>query len=389
MLKNSPKSAERTAKITPFRVMTVLERASQLEAGGRSIIHMEVGEPDFVTAKPIIEAGQQALDNGHIHYTAATGIPQLKEKISQYYLQKFDVVVNVDRICVTPGASGGLSLLSHLLLNPGDGILLADPGYPCNRNFIHLAGAEPQLVPVNKESNFQPSLTLLDKFARHNTTGVWLATPANPTGTILDEKSLREITQWARARNAHVLVDEIYQGLHYLDELPTALKEDSTAFIVNSFSKYFGMTGWRLGWIIFPPEYTEIVTTLAQNLFISASSIAQFAALAAFEPATIEILEERRHQFRKRRDFLYKALIELGFCVETKTQGGLYIYAGIEQFSTDAEQFCMDMLENHGVALTPGVDFGDNACNKYVRFAFTTEMKNLQQGIDRLRQALV
>ena len=385
---NTVSKRDLLSRINPFRVMTVMQRAHELEAAGRKIVHMEVGEPDFTTAGPIIEAGKQALDAGRTQYTPAPGIPALREALATYYKQRYGVALSRERILITPGASGGLTLLANLLVSPGDGILLSDPAYPCVRNFIQLMNAQPQLVPVGPEHNFQPTLELLEQHRRRHTSGVWLASPSNPTGTILERERLAAICQWGKAGGLHVLVDEIYHGLHYVDDLPSALELDPSVFVVNSFSKYFGMTGWRLGWIVVPDAFVEHANILAQNLYISASSIAQYAALAAFTDEAQALFEQRRDAFRQRRDYLVHSLAELGFGLSEHIQGAFYLYADISRFSSDCEQFCHDILENHGVALTPGTDFGDYHSQRYVRFAFTTSMENLQLGVQRLRAAL-
>lgn len=376
------------SKVKPFRVMTVMERACELEAQGRKIVHMEVGEPDFSTAQTIIEAGKAALDNGFTKYTPAPGITRLRDCLVDYYQSRYGVAISRERVLITPGASGGLTLLANMLVVAGEGVLLTDPGYPCVRNFIHLLAAEPQLIPVAMEQNFQPTIELLDHYCQANTTGLWLASPSNPTGTIMERDRLQEVCDWARNKGLHLLVDEIYHGLHYVEDLPSVLELDQSCFVVNSFSKYFGMTGWRLGWIVIPQSYTEMANILAQNLYISASSIAQYAALAAFEDDTREILEQRREAFRQRGDYLAKALKELGFVLPESTQGAFYLYADIAKFSNDSEDFCRKMLEQHGLAITPGTDFGEYRANSFVRFAFTTDLDNLELAVERLRQAL-
>ena len=376
------------AKVNPFRVMTVMHRAAEMEAAGRKIVHMEVGEPDFTTAQPIIDAAKKALDDGKTQYTAAPGIAELRHCIASYYEQRHGVQLDSRRVLVTPGASGGLTLLANLLIESGDGILLSDPAYPCVRNFIHMMNGVPQLVPVERQHNFQPTVELLNKHVDQSTTGVWLASPANPTGTILERARLQAICEWAHKQNFHVLVDEIYHGLHYVDDLPSVLELDDSAFVVNSFSKYFGMTGWRLGWIVVPEFAIEMANILAQNLYISASSIAQYAALAAFEESTQEIFESRRLAFQQRRDFLANALKEIGFELADHIQGAFYVYANISRFSNDAESFCQSLLEQYGVAITPGTDFGDFKSNQFVRFAFTTSMQDLELGVDRIRTAI-
>ncbi|MDA0280657.1 MAG: aminotransferase class I/II-fold pyridoxal phosphate-dependent enzyme [Proteobacteria bacterium] len=377
------------SKVNPFRVMTVMARAQHLESQGRRIVHMEAGEPDFSSAQPIIDAGKRALDDGLTQYTAATGLAQLRECLSVHYRENYNVEVDANRILITPGASGGLNLLANLLVRAGDGVLLSDPAYPCVRNFIHMMSAQPQLIPVGIEQNFQPTLEQLDEYCTDKTSGLWLASPSNPTGTILERSKLKEACNWAASRQKHLLVDEIYHGLHYVDDLPSVLELDQSAFVVNSFSKYFGMTGWRLGWIVVPQEHVEMATILAQNMYISASSISQYAALAAFTPEAKRIFEERREAFRLRRDFLAGALKSMGFSLSDNIQGAFYIYADISKFSDDCEIFCRDMLEDHGVALTPGTDFGDFQSKRHVRIAFTTDMDSLELGVQRLQNALL
>jgi len=377
------------SKVNPFRVMTVMARAQQLESEGRRIVHMEVGEPDFSSAQPIIDSGKRALDDGLTQYTQAIGLAELRECLSVHYRENYNVEVGANRILITPGASGGLNLLANLLVRAGDGVLLSDPAYPCVRNFIHMMSAQPQLIPVGIEQNFQPTLEQLDEYCTDNTSGLWLASPSNPTGTILERSKLKAACDWAASRQKHILVDEIYHGLHYVDDLPSVLELDQSAFVVNSFSKYFGMTGWRLGWIVVPQEHIEMATTLAQNMYISASSISQYAALAAFTPEARQIFEQRREAFRNRRDFLAGALKSMGFLLSDNIQGAFYVYANISKFSDDCEKFCHDMLEDHGVALTPGTDFGDFESKNHVRIAFTTDMDSLELGVQRLQNALL
>ena len=385
---HQPSKLTELAKINPFRVMTVMQRATELEAEGNKIVHMEVGEPDFSTARPIIDEAKRALDSGFTHYTAAVGIDELRRALADHYLERYGVSVDKERILVTPGASGGLSLLANLLVGQDDGVLITDPSYPCVRNFIHLMNASPQLVPVDRTQNFQPSVQQLENFADDRTCGVWLASPGNPTGSILDREALTSICSWCSDKELHLLIDEIYHGLHYVDDLPSVLEVDDSAFVVNSFSKYFGMTGWRLGWIVVPDYAVDKAKILAQNLYISPSSVAQYAALAGFSEEARIILEQRRESFRERRDFLCASLQEIGFIVAEEVQGAFYVYADISRFSENSGQFCHDMLESHGVAITPGTDFGDFRAEQFVRFAFTTGMDNLALGVERLRRAL-
>ena len=374
--------------VNPFQVMLVLNRATELERQGRKIVHMEAGEPDFATAAPIREAAKRALDAGLTQYTQAPGIPELRDALVLHYRQRHKLELPRERILITLGASGGLAILSNLLLRPGAGVLLTDPSYPCYRNLVRLAGAEPQLMSIGVEDDFQPTAELLEKHRASHTAGLWLASPGNPTGAVIPRRRLREISDWADAAGAHLLLDETYHGLHYVADMPSVLEMNPDAFVVNSFSKYFGMTGWRLGWIVVPERHAEAANILAQNLFISPSSFAQHAALAAFTPAAREIFEQRRAAFRQRRDFLAAELGDLGMLLPREIQGAFYAYANISAFSRDSEAFCREMLEQHGVAITPGTDFGEINGNEYVRMTFTTGMDDLQLGVKRLRQAL-
>ena len=388
MSNNQAQLSPKMGQVNPFRVMTVMHRAAELESEGYKVVHMEVGEPDFSTALPIVNAAKVALDKGRTRYTAASGIVELRKAIALRYAEKYDQEVSADRVLITPGASGGLTLLANMLVSPGESILLTDPAYPCVRNFIYMLSAVPQLIPVSMKQNYQPTIDQLDIFRTSQTAGLWLASPSNPTGTILERERLRSVCEWAKYNGLHILVDEIYHGLQYVDDVPSVLELDSSAFVVSSFSKYFGMTGWRLGWIVVPEAFVDIANILAQNLFISAPSISQYAALAAFTEEAEEIFEERKSAFKKRKDYLAKELTALGFQLSDNIQGAFYIYANISKYSDDSEEFCRDLLNNYKVAITPGADFGEIKANEFVRFAFTTSMDNLEIGVERLRSAL-
>jgi aspartate/methionine/tyrosine aminotransferase len=378
--------------------MNVLERARQLELTGREIIHLEVGEPDFTTAAPIAEAGIKAIKAGHTAYTPAAGLPALRHRISQFYSEHHGVDIDASRILVTPGASGALVLLANLLLNTGDTVLMPDPSYPCNRNFVHLAGARARLIPPEQPGDAAPSLTQLNKLMDSSVRGLWLASPANPTGAVIPHEQLAVLAQWAQQYRVHLMVDEIYQGLDFITgtsaprsmgDLPTALALGGDTLVVNSFSKYFGMTGWRVGWIVVPGYLVESANILAQNLFISAPTVSQMAAIVAFDSEVVEILEQRRDAYRQRRDFLAASLRSLGFVLPWDPQGAFYCYADISSFSDDCEAFCHQLLEQHGIAATPGTDFGEHQARRYVRFAYTSSMQNLEKAMERLAKALV
>ncbi|MBR7801556.1 pyridoxal phosphate-dependent aminotransferase [Undibacterium fentianense] len=380
--------SQRSQAIEPFHVMALLARANELQAAGHDVIHLEIGEPDFVTAAPIIRAGQAALAAGHTRYTAARGLPALREAISQFYQIRYGLQIAPHRILITPGGSGALLLATSLLVNPGKHWLMADPGYPCNRHFLRLVEASAKLVPVGAESNYQLTADLIRHFSDENTVGSLVASPANPTGTILDRDQLRSISDVLSAQGQHLVVDEIYHGLTYGTDACSVLEVDDHAFVLNSFSKYFGMTGWRLGWLVAPDAAVPELEKLAQNLYISASSVAQYAALACFEPESIAIFEERRQAFAQRRDFLLPALRELGFKIEVEPQGAFYLYADMSAFGGDAYRFCQHFLETEHLAFTPGLDFGQHRAQQHVRFAYTQDLSRLQVAVDRIAHGL-
>lgn len=373
------------ADIAPFFVMDLLARARELEAGGRSIIHMEVGEPDYPTPKPIVEAGKRALEQGLTHYTPAVGLPQLREAIAGHYRVHYGIEVGPERIVVTPGASGALQLMLSVLVEPGDEVLVSDPGYPCNRNFVRLVEGRAVDVPVGPESGYQMTPELIARYGSTRTCCVMLATPSNPTGTLLSPGEMERLHGASGELGARLLVDEIYHGISYGPAPPSALEIADDLFVINSFSKYFGMTGWRLGWLVAPTEFVGDIDKLAQNIFLSAPTPAQHAALAAFKPETLECLEQRVETFRQRRDFLLPAVRELGFEVAAEPQGAFYLYADCSRFTRDSMAFCREILEKVGVAITPGRDFGRNGADTHLRFAYTTSMEKLQEGVERLR----
>jgi aspartate/methionine/tyrosine aminotransferase len=383
----SPYSA-RSRDIEPFHVMALLARANELQAAGFDVIHLEIGEPDFTTAAPIIAAGQAALAAGQTRYTAARGLPQLREAISGFYAQRYQVDIDPQRILITPGGSGALLLASSLLVDPGKHWLLADPGYPCNRHFLRLVEGSAQLVPSGPETRYQLTPELVAQYWNGDSVGALVASPANPTGTLLHRDELAALSAALKQRNGHLVVDEIYHGLTYSVDAASVLEVDNDAFVLNSFSKYFGMTGWRLGWLVAPPEAVADLEKLAQNLYISAPSMAQHAALACFEPQTLEILEERRGEFARRRDFLLPALRELGFGIAVEPEGAFYLYADISAFGGDAFAFCHHILETEHVAITPGLDFGRFKAGHHVRFAYTQSLPRLQEAVERIQRGL-
>ena len=382
--------AERLDAISPFRVMELMERAKTLERAGRHVVHFEVGEPDFPTAQPIIDAGHAALAAGQTKYTQALGIPELREAIADDYTRRLQLPVSPERVVVTSGASAGLLLLAGLTLDPGDELLLADPGYPCNEVFVLLTGARARRIPVTPASGFQITPEQLDAHWGERTRGLLLASPANPTGAIIGRVELETLALATQARGGWVLLDEIYQGLVYDEaaDYRSGLEISDDILVLNSFSKYFGMTGWRLGWMVLPEAVVEAVTPLAQNLFISPSSIAQHAALAAFSDAAMVVHEQRRATFAERRDRLLAGLLALGFAVPVIPAGAFYLYVDVSHTGLSATDFCWRLVDEFQVAVTPGTDFGANQAESYVRFAYTTSDADIDLGLERLGTAL-
>ena len=388
-VRRSLQLAKRLEEIAPFRVMELMARANELAASGHDVIHLEVGEPDFATPAPIIEAAQNGLQLGMTKYTDARGTLALRRAISAYYSNRFAVDVDPDRIFVTAGASGGLLLLIGLLVNAGENLLLADPGYPCNRHFLASFEAEGRLVPVTASDNYQLTPKAIDYWWNDQTRGILVATPANPTGSVINVSDLARLHDSVRARDGYFLVDEIYQGLSE-QQAPSqsALSVSDDLFVINSFSKFFGMTGWRLGWVVVPEACSRDLEKLAQNLFICPSAIAQHAALAAFSESALEIMEGQRLEFARRRNFLVPALRELGFDIPRDPEGAFYVYCGLPESVEDAETFCRRLLETEFVAITPGTDFGFFEADQKVRISFSRDMAELEEAVERIARVL-
>lgn len=380
------RSAARLADIEPFHVVELFTRAHELQAQGRDIIHMEVGEPDFPTPAPIANAAVDATKSGKTLYTQAFGLPELRAAISDFYRQRYGVTVPAARIAVTNGASGALNLAFACLADPGSEWLLADPGYPCNRHILRTYEGRPQSIAVGPESNFQPTPAQVSAAWNERTAGLLVASPANPTGTLLTLPEIAALADVCRKNNGHFLVDEIYHGLTYETDAATACAAGDDIWVINSFSKYFQMTGWRLGWMVIPEAFVRDVEKLAQNLVLCPSTPAQYAALAAFQPETIAILEERRAEFRRRRDFLAPALEAIGLRVTARPEGAFYLYCDCSALAADSFTLARELLEKTGVAATPGLDFGSNAPERHIRFAYTTSVDRLAEAVERLRR---
>jgi len=383
-----PRAAARMADIEQFHVMQLIARAKELEAQGRVIINMVIGEPDFPLAPLVQAAAMRVLERGRVGYTPALGITPLREAIAGWYHTRHSVKVPASRVAVTTGSSGALLLTMGVLLNPGDQVMLADPSYPCNRHFVRAMDGEPLCIPVGPEHAYQLTAELVARHWTPRTKAVLLCSPSNPTGTMISAEELRAIHTVVRERGAVLISDEIYHGLTYGERAHTALENGDDVFVINSFSKYFGMTGLRLGWLVVPEAFMYDVDKLAGNLFISAPDVSQYAALEAFAPATIALLEERRELYRAQRDFLLPELQRMGFEIPVTPEGAFYIYANCSRFSDDSHAFCWDVLERAGVAITPGLDFGDNDPRHHVRVSYPKPIPVLQEGVKRLRAYL-
>jgi aspartate/methionine/tyrosine aminotransferase len=374
-------TARRAAEIEPFEVMDVLARAQALERAGRHVVHMEIGEPDFTAPAPVVEAGVKALRDGRTAYTATLGVSSLREAIAAHYRSRFHVEVPASRIAITSGASGALLCVTALYVDAGDEILVPDPGYPGYRHFVRAFEGTAKVLPVSARSDFQPTLEMVRAAWGPRTKGLLLGSPSNPTGTLISKAELTSIAAFIAERRGVLMVDEIYQGLVYGLEPWTAYGLPGDVVLINSFSKYFCMTGWRLGWVVLPEDALRGFEKLAQHLFISAPAAAQHAAEAAFSEESLSILEKRRSEFARRRDFLVPALKKAGLSIPAEPHGAFYVYADVGR---DARAFARELLEKEAVAATPGVDFGRNGTERYVRFAYTRSMEDLEEAARRI-----
>jgi len=376
----------RIDQIEPFRVMQLLERAKELEAKGQNIIHMEIGEPDFPTPAPIIARAHEVLDGGDTFYTPSTGAPELQQALSRWYQDEYSVQIAPERILITPGTSGAFSLLYSVLIEAGESVLLPDPGYPCQRNFIRLADGEPINVPVGPESRYHLSPELLQAHWRKDTRAAVVISPGNPTGTLIDPADLKAMALDCHARGGWLISDEIYHGLTYGEPAPTALSFSDNAIVVNGFSKRWAMTGWRIGWVIVPESLIDPCRRVMQNIFIAAPTISQHAAIAALD--TDKDVDRMRSEYDTRRRFLLAELPKLGFDIVVEPQGAFYIYANVEGITDDSRAFCWDLLEKAGVAVTPGEDFGTHLATQHVRFAYANSLAKIREGISRIKSYL-
>lgn len=375
--------------IDPFHVMKILAEAKQLEAQGKDVIHMEIGEPDFPSPECVHDAAIAAAQKGLTHYTPTLGLPELRQKLAAFYHKFYNAQVDSNQIIVTPGSSSALQLVLTSILNPQDKVLTADPTYPCNRQFVKLLHADILAVPVSHETQYQLNLELIKHHWRNDIKAVMVASPANPTGTIIEQDELLKMAEFLSQNNAYLIVDEIYQGLIYDRPAESILAQTqiasfSNVIVINSFSKFFGMTGWRLGWTVVPEHLIPILDRLGQNLFLSAPTPSQYGALAVLEEDALAILEERRQIFEQRRNTLIKSMQNAGFSIKTLPQGAFYLYWDVSNLTNNSQTFCSDLLNKTGVAITPGLDFGESGANQHVRIAYTCDEDKILQAVSKI-----
>jgi aspartate/methionine/tyrosine aminotransferase len=392
--------ASRLDHIEPFYVMECAKAAVELarspacdpRRGGERMIFLNIGEPDFTAPPLVLEAAERALRAGRTQYTDATGLPALRERIGAWYAERFGLRIEPRRIVVTAGASAALQLACLALVDRDDEVLLPDPSYPCNRHFVAAAEGLPVLLPTTAAMRYQLSAASVEAAWTARTRGVLLASPSNPTGTSIDPDEMGRIVAAVRARRGYTIVDEIYLGLSFDERYGhSALMHDGSGddvIAINSFSKYFSMTGWRLGWLVVPEPMVAAVEKLAQNLYICAPTIAQHAALACFDPESIAEYERRRNEFRERRDFLVPALNALGLKVPVPPDGAFYAWADCSAHNPSSWDFAFDMMQRAHLAITPGRDFGHAQAERFVRLSYASSLDDLHQAVERLRRTL-
>jgi aspartate/methionine/tyrosine aminotransferase len=393
------KYATRATTLSPFLAMAYGEKATALSNQGHDVIRLNLGEPDFGAPTPVVEAMKQSLSQADYPYTSALGLPELRSAIAQFYKTQHNVDIPASRIVVTAGASAALLLVSAALVENGDKVILGDPSYPCNRRFLNTFGGEVTLVPTSSKQQFQLTHDDVTHHWDSKTKGVLIASPANPTGTAIAEKELYSIGETCKQNDGFLIVDEIYLNLDLRDSSPSAAKQPAplntvlanerlhnNTIVINSFSKYFGMTGWRLGWCVVPEGMTQVMERLAQNLFICPSTLAQQAALACFTSESLAQCEQKKAQLRTRATFVLDAIADMGLSIDATPDGAFYAYINIESTGLTAIEFCDRLLETEYVALTPGDDFGEHNATRYVRLSFATEISRLKEGLTRMKR---
>ncbi|WP_288901460.1 pyridoxal phosphate-dependent aminotransferase [uncultured Sneathiella sp.] len=369
-------------EISPFIAMEVLKAANLREQQGGEVFHMEVGQPGTPAPSKVLAAAKDALENQQIGYTDALGIAPLREAIARHYKDFYGIDVPMERVVVTTGSSGGFLLTFLSAFEKGDGIVLAEPGYPAYRNILTSLDLVPVGLPCHEATNFQPTPDLIDTLT-DPVAGLLVASPSNPTGTMIKKDELAALIDYCQENGLQFISDEIYHGITYDEPATTALELTDEAIIINSFSKYFSMTGWRLGWMIVPERLVSTIEKLAQNLFISPPALSQYAAISAFECR--DEMEENVRAYARNREILLRELPKLGLSRLAAADGAFYVYADVRDFTNDSVAFCKKMLNETGVAATPGLDFDPHRGNGYVRFSFAGSTSTIEQAVERLK----
>lgn len=376
------KVASRGKDVTPFYAMEVLKAANDREAAGGDVLHMEVGEPGGGSPRQVIQAAETALSSARIGYTEALGMPALRDRIAGHYEVTYGLSIDPSRIVVTTGSSGGFLLAFLSAFDPGDRVLLTTPGYPAYPNILKSVGVEPVMVETGPDLRFQPTPEVLSNVGV-NADGLLVASPANPTGTMLDRAALKGLVDYCEANDIRLVSDEVYHGITYGEKAVSAAELSDSAVVINSFSKYFSMTGWRLGWMVVPEELVRSIEVLAQNLAISAPALSQYAALAAFDSS--RELDAKVDGYARNRKLLLRELPLAGFDKLAPADGAFYIFADVTKLTNDSMEFCRRMLDEIGVATTPGVDFDPDRGHAYIRFSFAGDYEGVAEAISRIK----
>lgn len=375
-------TAKRAKNISPFIVMEVLEKAAEMEQQGMKVIHLEVGEPDFDVPRYVSAEVQQAFNEGRSHYTHSLGDPELRQEIANRYEREYGVEISAEQIIVTSGSSPGILLVLGVLCDPGDEVILSDPGYACYPNFLRFIGASAVNIPVYEEDGFQYRPEEIGKRITGKTRAIIINSPMNPTGNLLSPGGMQQLAKFG----IPVISDEIYHGLVYEGRAHSMLEFTENTFILNGFSKLFAMTGLRLGYVVAPREYIRPMQKFQQNLFICASSTAQRAGIAALRLAGPDVLHMKK-TYNTRRKYMVKRLQSMGFGIKIVPTGAFYIFANAKHISTNSYQLAFDILEKAHVGVTPGIDFGENG-EGFLRFSYANSIENIKEGMDRLENYL-
>jgi aspartate/methionine/tyrosine aminotransferase len=378
--------SQRARDLQPFRTIQILTEAKALMAAGRDIVRLDVGEPNFPTPRPVLDAAANALADGKISYTQPSGIQELKSAIAAHYLRTYGVTVDDSRIVITTGSSAALLMILSIVADRGQEVLSVQPGYPSHDVFARLGNARVRRIENAKEPFAWPSSLDLERAWTRETVGMLVASPANPTGATLSRDELEALVRSTEARGGVFVSDELYHGLNYDGRDVTALEVSDDTIVVNSFSKYFSMTGWRLGWLVCPPQYRDSIEMMSQHLYLAPPYLSQWAALACFHPETLRECEARRLEMKHRRDMLLEALLRIGFEVPFRPAGGFYIFADARRWTNDGEQFCRNLLHDAGVSCAPGIDFAPYP--SFVRFSFAASTQDIERAVERLARHL-